>query len=125
MRNVSLALKAWLASNNILFRADLVTLTLLNGTVFRWTTSERSLQYGNRMFYPEGTDTAGDNGLNAVPLIQRSTYNQSSKMVVDTLDLTLTGGTKSKIGGQTLQVLGAQGYFDGARINIDHVMGSD
>jgi len=116
MRTAPAALKTWLAANNVAWRADLVTIVLSDGvTKYRWTTADGNIAYGGNLFY-----AAGPNG----PLVKRSAYNCAARLVIDTLDLELVGGGYT-IAGSALPLLGAQGYFDGARVQIDHAIGSD
>lgn len=112
MRAASGALIAYLAANRVAHRADLVTLTTLGGTVYQWTTFDSDLTVSAITY-----STAGTNG----PLVQRGPYTQNARLAVDTLDLVLIGGTFS-IGGKTLGLNAAQGYFDGARVRIDHLI---
>jgi uncharacterized phage protein (TIGR02218 family) len=99
------------------FRADLITVTLQDGTTkYRWTTCERSIVSGGNTFL------AGD-GLNA-PIIKASPFKQSSRLSIDTMDLTLTPGG-FVIGGKGMGQLAREGYFDGSRIQRDHLVGPD
>jgi uncharacterized phage protein (TIGR02218 family) len=106
------ALRTYLANNNIACRADLITLTLADATVYRWTTFETDLTVGGSTYLAVG-------GANA-PYFRRSYVQQSSQLEVDTLDVTL-GGTWV-VGGKTLGQLAVAGYFDGARLQIDHLI---
>jgi uncharacterized phage protein (TIGR02218 family) len=115
MRSAPGGLVTFLANNRAAYRADLIKLTLLDATVYRWTTAEMPLVVGGNTFQP-----AGANG----PLVKRGPYSQSARLTIDTLDLTLTGGSFT-INGKSLSLLATQGYFDGARIQVDHLIGSD
>lgn len=114
MRTAPAGLQAWLAANNIAWRADLITLTVLDGTVYRWTTADGDLAYSGNLFR-----TAGPFG----PVIQRSGYNNGCRLVVDTLDIALTGGGY-QILGKPIPQQGVLGYFDGARVKVDHAIGA-
>jgi hypothetical protein len=104
------------------FRADLITVTLQDGsTRYRWTTCEASIVSGGNTFL------AGD-GANA-PIVKASPFRQSSRspeggLVIDTMDLTLTPGA-FVINGKGMGQLAREGYFDGARIQRDHLVGPD
>jgi uncharacterized phage protein (TIGR02218 family) len=106
-------LKAWLVLNNVCHRADLITITLQDAvTVYRWTTSDLPLTIGGVTWGAMG---------GGAPLVKRGSFTQSSGLAVDTLDLTLNGVGFS-IGGKSLGLLGAQGYFDGATVVVDHLI---
>lgn len=106
-------LKAWLdAGNNVSHRADLVTLTTRTGTSYRWTTSDIPLVVGGQTY---GAYGAG------APLVVRGPYRQSARLAIDTLDLTLQGNDFT-IGGKSLPRLGVEGFFDGATIQVDHLV---
>ena len=112
MRSAPAALKTWLAGNNVTWRADLITLTLLSGTQYFWTTADATLIVGGTTF------AAGGNG-NA-PVITRGPYRQSGQLQVDTLDITLGG--PYTIGGKALGLLAATGFFYGATVQVDHLI---
>jgi uncharacterized phage protein (TIGR02218 family) len=116
MRTMPGPLKTWLDSNSVSYFADTYLITLLDGsTIYRWTSADVDLVISGQTFRSQGA-----NG----PLIQRGSYNQSARLTVDTLDLTLVGGVYL-IGGKTLPQLAVQGYFDGARVQVDHLIGPD
>lgn len=115
MRTAPAALKTFLDNNRASWRGDLVKLTLLDGTVYRWTTAEMKLTVGGFDFLPPGA---------LAPLVKRGPYSQSARLTIDTLDLTVTGGSFT-INSKALPLLATQGYFDGARIQVDHLIGAD
>ena len=104
-------LKAWLLANDVVFMADLVTLTLIDGTVYRWTTWDRPLTVGGNTFSPADGAT--------IPEVLCGASNQDSRLTVDQMDLTLLGAGVA-IGGKALTVLAMQGWFDGARVKVEH-----
>lgn len=110
MRSAGVALKNWInAGNNISGLAHLVTLTLRDGTTkYRWTNLDASIALGGFAFlsYPAGA------------LVRVGSYSQTSRLEVDTFDLTI-GGVGFTINGKTLAVLGVQGFFDGARVQVE------
>ena len=104
---------AGLGKNAYLWRCDLFTLTLLSGTAYYWTTADFDIVSGH-------TFRAGGRG-NA-PVISRGDYRQSAGLAIDTLDIFLGG--PFTIGGTGLAALALNGFFDGASMNIDHVIGA-
>jgi uncharacterized phage protein (TIGR02218 family) len=91
----------------------LITLTLLDGTThFHWTTADFNILSGGSLYL------AGD-GVGA-PLVTRGQYRNSLAPTIDTLDLKLHG--PFTIGGSSLVLLAINGYFDGASVNVDHVI---
>lgn len=114
MRTASAGLQAWLAANNAAWRADLITLTAVDGTVYRWTTADGDIAYAGNLFR-----TAGFYG----PVVQRGGYSNAARLTIDTLDLTLTGGG-FQILGKPIPQQGVLGYFDGGRVKVDHLIGA-
>jgi uncharacterized phage protein (TIGR02218 family) len=114
LRPAPAPLIAFLAANRQAVRADLITVTLVDGTTkYRWTTAPYDLTV-SAVTYSSARGAAG-------PLITRAGYRQSGRLAVDTLDVVLDG-TGFTIGGRTLGALAVSGYFDGARIQIDHLV---
>ncbi len=95
-------------SQNLCWRADLVTITLLGGTVYRWTTCDRPLTVGVDVYTPG-------------PILSR-TYRQGTLPEIDTFAYDLAG--TFKIGGYSIALLASRGLFDDARVNVDHVRGA-
>jgi uncharacterized phage protein (TIGR02218 family) len=112
MRSAPGAVSSFLAANNVTWRADLITLTLLSGGVYRWTTWDADLTVGGFLFR-----SAGANG----PLVTRGPIQQSARLQVDTLDMQLVGGAFT-VSGVLLTAQAAQGWFDGARLQLDHLI---
>lgn len=114
MRTLPGALTTYLsAGGNTALRADLLTVTLVDGTtIYRWTTWDRDLVVGGQTYR-----TAGANG----PLVRRGRYSQSARLAIDTLDMSLVGGAFT-VGGFSLGLQGSRGYFDGARVKVDHLI---
>lgn len=121
MKSAPVALASFLASmqgrDARCWRADLVTVTLLGGTVYRWTTSDLSITYLAQTYLAGGSGSPA-----AAPLVKRGGFRQSAGLVIDTLDLVLSGDFS--INGNKLAALGAFGFFDGARVKIDHMVGA-
>jgi uncharacterized phage protein (TIGR02218 family) len=116
------ALVSWLAGltgDASCWMCDLYTFTLVDGsTVYRWTTNEADLVSGGNTYRAAGSDNA--------PLIERSPLRQSCGIVVDTIDITLGSpiGAAFTINSKRLPQLAIEGYFDGATINIDRIVGA-
>lgn len=86
MKAASGALIALLNSGNTFLMADLYTVTLWDGTVYRWTDADTDITFGGNVFH-----AAADQG-SSVPLIERGTTRCVVGLEVDTLDLTLRCG---------------------------------
>jgi uncharacterized phage protein (TIGR02218 family) len=113
MRAAPAAAATYLAANNVTARADLWTITLVDGTtVYRWTSYDADLTVGGNTYLSAGA---------SAPLVRRGPYRQSIGLEIDTLDLTINGQGFT-IGGKALGLLGIQGYFDGARVRLDHLI---
>lgn len=109
MKNATQAVKDFIATaTNIVWRADLVTITLRDGSVYRWSVSDRDLVVGGYTY------TAG-------PVVSRS-YRQSSRLEVDTFSLVVAGAFQ--FGSTSLATALLRGTFDDARIEIDHLVGA-
>lgn len=106
------ALATWLAANNATMRADLLTVTLASGTVYRWTSADSDLTVSGNTF----SSAMSGNG----PTVKRGSYSKSSRLQIDTLDFTLGGPWT--IGGQSLALFALGGGFDGAMIQVDHLI---
>jgi uncharacterized phage protein (TIGR02218 family) len=118
MKTAGLTLSSWLATLNHAaecWRTDLITLTLVDGTThYHWTTADFNILDSGNLYYASGGGSA--------PLISRGPYRQSARLSIDTIDLDLSG--PFSIGGIVLQGLARNGYFDGARVTIHHLMGA-
>lgn len=116
MKTAPGGLVTWLPANNVAYRADLITLTLIDGsTKYRWTTADVSLTVGGFTWLTAGA---------SAPLVQRGPFSQSARLSIDTLDITLVGGGYT-INGKTLGQLAREQYFRGARLQLDHLIGAD
>ncbi len=110
MRTFPAAVTSYLAANNVAWRADLFTFTLADGTVYRWTTCDASLVVSGQTYLADGS------------VLSRSNLRQTAKLEIDTLTIKL-GGTVL-LGGRPLCARAVQGLFDGARVRLDHLIGS-
>jgi len=114
VRTAPAGLQAWLAANNVTHRADLFTLTLVDGTtVYRWTTWPSDLVVSAQTYLSAGAGTA--------PMVKRGPYSCRGGLAIDTLDLEINGNGYT-IGGLSLPLLALRGYFDGARLKVDHLI---
>jgi len=97
-------------SAKVAYRADLYTLTLADGTVYRLTSADVSIQYGGNTW----TSTAG---------LRRSNIRKTCRMEVDTLNLEIPA--LATLGGVTIGLLAQRGAFYAGRLQIDHLIGPD
>jgi uncharacterized phage protein (TIGR02218 family) len=111
MKTAPTPLKNFVAANNVGYRADLFTLTLLDGTVYRWTSADVGMTIGGHTWLSNGA------------VLSRGNLRWTSRLEVDNLDVMLSGATQ--INGKSICLLAATGFFDGARLQLDHIAGSD
>jgi uncharacterized phage protein (TIGR02218 family) len=110
MKTLPPAVQAYLAANNVAWRADLFTFTVASGAVYRWTTADVNLVVSGQTYLADGS------------VLSRSSLRQSVQLEVDGLTIRL-GGT-ALLAGVTLSKLALQGFFDGARMQLDHLIGN-
>ncbi|GLR26505.1 DUF2163 domain-containing protein [Limnobacter litoralis] len=104
MKTASDSLKALLASNEFLF-ADLYTITLINGSVLRYTNADGALVYGGNTF--------------ANQRIERTSIKSSIGVNVDTMTVTIRAGLGDLINSVSFPQFATQGGFDGALVQLD------
>lgn len=97
-----------LMANADFWRADLFTITLLDGTIYHWTTCDVDLSVGGNVF------------AHVSPVLSRSALRQSARLQVDTLDVALAGAYQ--LSGSSVSLLAMNGYFDDARLKLDHLV---
>jgi uncharacterized phage protein (TIGR02218 family) len=121
MKSATPDLIAWLAANRTCFRADLLTIELHNGVTVRWTTAPSSVTLDGHTWLPQGGATSA--------LYKRSNLTQTCGLQVDTLDITLIGpmwvdesGFNRTASGTLLGAAAIVGYFDNAKVTIDHLV---
>ena len=115
LRPCSVALSSALAAGPLpsgSAQADLFTVTLQNGTVFRWTSFEIKLTVAGNTFLPGNT---------AQPWAQRSRWSVTNTMEVATLEVLLDVNNTVFSGGLNLKTLIHNGYFDGASLLLQRV----
>lgn len=98
------------SSTGVVFRADLFTVTLLDGTILRWTTCDVDITVSGNTWLANGA------------VLSRGGLRNTSRLEVDTVDVIL-GGTVL-VSGTTIALRAIQGFFDYARMRIDHLIGS-
>lgn len=91
-----------LAGPSDLFRADLITLTLLSGTIYRWTSWDVNLIANANTF------TA------ARPWVSRGKWNLTNTMQVPSLDVKVVADNTAFAGGANLKTQIHNGLVDGA-----------
>jgi uncharacterized phage protein (TIGR02218 family) len=106
LRTISAALQAVLAGGGPFVFADLFTITLLNGTVLRWTTSTAPL-------------TVNGNTFVVGPPISRDKAKWSMGLNVDQMGITILDDGSATINGQSLVKSAWQNLFDFAQVEID------
>lgn len=111
MKTLPAGLATWLAANNVAHRADTYKLTIADGTIYRWTSWASDIVSGGSTYLAAGAGTA--------PMVKRGPFSQNGRLVIDTLDLEINGKGFT-IGGKSLPLLAAQGFFDYARVQVDH-----
>jgi uncharacterized phage protein (TIGR02218 family) len=88
--------------------ADLWTITLVDGTVLRWTSADVPIAAGGRTF-------------SCGPVITRGGTRLTSTLEIDTLDVTFAVGDcqAARLGGVPLPHAAAAGAFDGASVKLE------
>jgi len=106
VRTLSAALKTVLANGPPYVLADLWTITLSNGTVLHWTSSQQAL-------------TVGGTAFNVGPPIQRDTVTFKLGLGIDELKLTVTDDGGTLINGTPIVTAAWQNMFDLAEVRLD------
>jgi len=107
MKTASAPLIALLGSDAQILMADLLTITLKDGSVSYLTSSDVNITYGGYTYLSNSIQ------------FQRSKIKSVVGVKVDSLDLSLYGDSTTLIGGQSLKVAAVLGAFDGATIQLD------
>jgi len=95
--------------------ADLFTVTLQSGTVYRWTSWDQILTVGSNAF-ASGNNAAGQ------PWLSRSRWNVVNTMEIPTLEIFIdTTAVAGFAGGPTLLAQIQNGLFDGATCLLQRV----
>ncbi len=106
MKSASPALISLLASNQFLM-ADLLTITLNNGTVLRYTSADINIVSGGNTFLSVG------------PRMERGAAKQVIGTQVDTMELTLYPDTTDLVNGIPFLSAIVGGAFDGATVQLE------
>jgi uncharacterized phage protein (TIGR02218 family) len=114
MRPTNSATLAALAIPGIrLYHADLFTITLLSGTIYRWTDFDVDVLYTphsvNALYSAQG------------PLLQRSRLGVKNTVEVPELVIRLSALDTDFVGGLGIKTQIHNGYFDGASVALDRV----
>ena len=115
MKTASAGLIALLAAGGPFLMADLYTLTLQGGTIYRWAGSDYPITYGGWTFTPS-VDQGGQ------PLITRGPIRNARGLEVDVLDVTLWAGDTAQILGIDANLAAHNGALDGARLKVERVL---
>jgi uncharacterized phage protein (TIGR02218 family) len=107
---------ALLATGGPFLMADLYTLTLKGGTVYRWTSADTPLTVGANTWTCPADTGAG------CPLIHRGSIRNARGLEVQTTDLTLYCANQPSIGGVSVQRFSLNGGFDGATVRVERAM---
>lgn len=108
MRTTTGDLALVLASGSLpLLRMDLFTVTLRNGTIFRWTSYERSVVYGGNTFTTQS------------PFINRTKWTVTNKLEVPTMEVYLYALNSGFNGGPNVKLQAHNGLFDGAQVKLE------
>lgn len=89
--------------------ADLITLTTLGGTIYRWTSFDVALVVSGNTFTP------------GAPWVQRSRWNVANDMQVPTLELYVDSNAAVFANGLGLKALVIAGFFDGSTVLLQRV----
>lgn len=104
LRACSDPLPAALFDGSIIGEADLVTLTLVGGTVFRWTSWDRDLDFDGHTWASKS------------PWVECTGWEVTNTAAVPTLNLTLRDTNAGFNGGPSLKTQINQGLLDGAEL---------
>lgn len=102
LRSCTAKLAAALESHQRFYLANLYTVTLLSGTVYRWTDWDKDLTYSSHTY--------------TAMKIKRGAWSLTNSMSVPSMDLTIYAANETFGDGGTIKEQAAQGLFDGAEI---------
>lgn len=105
MRTADMTLITALAARTPLWSADLFTISLLDGTVYRWTSADQSIVWSGNVYSAIG------------PAIQRSSWSAKNTTEVPELEIQLYS-TGSDLAAGNIKTLLHNGFLDGAAIEL-------
>lgn len=112
MKSADPALVTLLSTAREFWLADLYTITLVDGTVLRYTSADVDVVTGGRTFSKSG------------PLIQRSRTRIAIGTAVDSLDLTLSAQSDTLLSGLPWLQAISNGALDGATVDLERAFAS-
>jgi uncharacterized phage protein (TIGR02218 family) len=113
MKTASPALKAFVLSNAKMIRAQLFTITLLNGTVLRYCDGQTDITFGGNLF---GASRSGRGAW------KRGKISTKLGMESSTLDLEVIADTTDTVGSIPIIQAALLGLFDGATVRIETLL---
>lgn len=113
MKTATPELIAYLNSHQEYMMADLLTFTMLDGTVYRYAIYDIDITYNGHIY--EGS----------TPLFERSRVRTVLGVEVDTLDLKVYSNSTDMLGSYTWTQAAAKGNLDGATVLLQRVFLSD
>jgi len=112
MKSASPALIAHLNTARQFKMADLFTVTLASGAVYRYTTADIAV-------------TSGGNLYQSTALIQRSGIKNSAGIEVDSVTLTVSAALDVQVNGVAFMSAAFRGDFDGASVQLERAFFDD
>jgi uncharacterized phage protein (TIGR02218 family) len=110
VRSASAGLISFLEGNDTAIVADLLTITLQGGTVYRWTSYSEDITTDGHTWTAGGTGTA--------PLVGRGKVRDTIGLDPSDLDISLLCGDSAELGGQRLAAAAVAGAFDWATVTL-------
>jgi hypothetical protein len=112
MRTVGGATATLIGAKTPFYKADLFTVTLLNGTIYRWTDFDQDIHFS-------GSGGAPYLFLAQGPCLQRTTLGVKNTVQVPELIVKLSALDTDFVGGLGIKTQLHNGYFDGAMVSLD------
>ncbi|MGN6383644.1 MAG: DUF2163 domain-containing protein [Dyella sp.] len=112
MKTISADFRTMLRSSQALMVADLYTITLLAGTVLRYTDAPQDLTVNGHTYLAAGE-------ANTVPGFQRGPIRLAIGLQVESLEVDVLYDSDTRIQGLTPGAFANAGGFDGARVQVD------
>lgn len=109
MRTTNATLISYLTSRLPVWKADLFTITLLDGTVYNWTDFDQSVTYGGTQWTAQG------------PLLQRSQLGVKNTVEVPSLEIKLSALDTDFVEGANIKQQLHNGIFDGSAVSLQRL----